>query len=189
MAQLKLANGLTMDLKAKKVKNEDKEVEVVVEDELHLPVPLPRTGIKLEDLPASPSTMNAISAIISYKLLGLNDHDISIALGCTPFQLSALLAGEAYNQAYKQVVESFVRGQENTARDIIARESIMAAKQLVTIASKSRTEGNRLKASESILNRMNIVGNDQGNAMANGLVIKIVKDHSGTEEINIKVGG
>lgn len=189
MTIITLANGTKFDTVSKKRVIEETQEPEVLENVPELPVPAPRVGIKLEDLPANPRIMNGIAAAICYKLLGLNDNDIANALGCTPFQLSGLINDEAYIESYKQVVEAFVRGQEQTARDIIQRESISAAQGLVHIAKKSKKEDTRLKAISSILDRAGVVAStDMGNQSGQGLMIKIVKGDT-KEEINVKFGG
>lgn len=181
---LKLANGEVIDTKSKKVVRDKEEKEE--EYATPLPSPIPKETLRLEDMPASPSMMNAICAVIGYKMMGLRDADICISLNCTQFQLDGILNNEAYTTAYDKVRESFMHGQDTGAREIIASGAISAAQEIVKIATKSRSEGNRLKAADSILNRMNIGGEASG-GMGDTLNIRIMKDTSGGETLDIRV--
>jgi hypothetical protein len=169
-----LADGRKFDT-VKKIALEDmsSDTDNVSED---LPIVSPKSNIRLEDLPAAPKIMNVVCAVASYKILGISDSDICIALGCSPNQLQSILEGDIYDKTYNDILAAFVRGQENSARDILARASMSAANTLVTIASKSKNEQNKLKAAESILNRMNITGDDNHGMAGPGLTIKIIKD-------------
>lgn len=179
---LTLADGSKFDPVAKKIiedktSNSDNELEV-------LPIPKPKTSMRLEDLPASPKVMNATIAVVGYKLLGLPNRDICDALGCSLQQLDDILEGEIYKTTFDNVLTSFVNGQEHSARDIIAKNAMKAANQLATIMSNSKNEANRLKAAESVLNRMNITGTDNNGMGGVGLTIKIIKDTK-SEDITI----
>lgn len=182
---LKLANGEVIDTKTKKVVR-DKEEKEESEHTQALPSPIPKDTLRLEDMPASPSMMNAICAVIGYKMIGLRDADICISLNCTQFQLDGILNNEAYTTAYDKVRESFMHGQDTGAREIIASGAVSAAQEIVKIATRSRSEGNRLKAADSILNRMNI-GGESGGGMGDTLNIRIMKDTSGGDTLDIRV--
>lgn len=177
---IKLADGSLFDpLKKQKVveqveQNEPSDADNTVSEGVL--VPAPKQGIRLEDLAANTKTMNVVCAVISYKLLGLSNGDISLALGCTLQQLENILTSESYDKTYNDVVAAFVKGQENSARDILAKASMSAANTLVAIASKSKNEQNKLKAAESILNRMNITGDENHGMSGPGLTIKIIND-------------
>jgi hypothetical protein len=140
-----------------------------------LPIPAPKGNPRLEDLPAAPKVMNATIAVAGYKILGLPNRDICEALGCSLQQLDDILNGEIYKITHDKMIESFVNGQQQSAKDILANGAIMAAKEVIKIAKNSKNEANRLKAAESVLNRNNIVG-EESNGMGGGLTIKIIND-------------
>ena len=176
---IKLADGSMFDpLKKQKVEqvieNDTSDADNVSEV---LPTIAPKDNVRLEDLPAEPRIMNVVCSVIGYKLLGISNNDICIALGCNHKQLNDILNGEVYDKAYNDVVAAFVKGQENSARDILAKASMSAANTLVAIASKSKNEQNKLKAAEKILNRMNITGDESHGMSGPGLTIKIIKEH------------
>jgi hypothetical protein len=178
---IQLADGRKFDTATKQVVEEAPD-----EYQESLPVPLPKEGVKLEDLPADTRTMNVMCAVASYKLLGINDQDICIAIGCSSQQLEDILHSDIYSEITTDITKAFVRGQENSARDVLAKNAMHAADVLVTTARKGKSESNRLRAAEGILDRMNVTG-DAAHGMAGpGLVIKIVKEHKNTE-INISM--
>lgn len=183
MTVITLSDGRKFNTITKTVEEEQSsEVEQTSGDLL---VPTPVHNMRLEDLPSSPKVMNATCAIIAYKLLGLPNRDICDALGCTINQLEDILNGEVYSNTYSKVIESFTNGQKQNAKDILANGVISAATELVQIAKRSKNEANRLKASESILNRTGIT-EEGGNAMNGGLKIKIIRDAK-TDDITISM--
>jgi hypothetical protein len=170
---IQLQDGSKFDPVSKKVIDEAPSVDNTLGA---LPTPAPRKDTKLEDLPAPPNVMSIVCAIIGYRLLGLNKNDIALALNCSDQQLDEVINGDVYDTSYNQVIEAFIRGQENSARDIIARASLDAAHTIVKIASHSKNETNKLKAAERILNTMNITGDENHGMGGVGLTIKIIKD-------------
>lgn len=179
---IRLANGDVLDPKTKRVTEKEEQEEV---NDANLPVPKPRQELRLEDLPAAPSMMNAVCAIVSYRLMGLTDQDICIALGCSQFQLESIVNHESYETALNKIKDSFVHGQEVTAKEIIANATNDAARELVRIAKSSRNEGNKLKAINSVLDRMNISGENSANS-EDDLMIRVVRG-TDTDDIEIKV--
>lgn len=184
MKTLKLADGREIDLKTRQLVT---HVEPEVVDEPSPAFEPSASEIKLEDLPTTPSQMNVINAVLGYTLIGLPTRDIELALGCSSSQLEAIMSSEAYDRTRKMILEAFVRGQTNTAREILSTGAIDAAQQVVSIAKKSKNEANRLRASENILKVTGVANDDANSMMAQGLVIKIVRDNAPVD-INIKVG-
>jgi hypothetical protein len=186
MTVITLANGQKFDVAAKRTV--EKEAPLVDDSTPELPNPAPRTAVKLEDMPAAPRIMNAVAAVIAYRLLGLPDNDIAKALGCTSYQLSALVNDEAYAESYKHVLEAFHRGQKSSAVEIIQQSSLDAAKRLAKIATTSKNEANALRAIDSILDRTGITAEEANRMPGQGLMIKVVRGDTG-DSIDIKVGG
>jgi hypothetical protein len=174
MTVLRLNDGKMFDTVTKTVL--DDEPEQNEGQDSRLPIPRPHRELRLEDLPTDHKLMNVICAVAGYKLLGLINRDIALAIGCTDDQLQEILEGEMYDKVYNDMIVAFVNGQENTARDILAKNAIHAADTLVTTMRKSRSESNRVKAAESILNRNNIGPDSHHGLSGPGLTIKIVKD-------------
>jgi methyl coenzyme M reductase beta subunit len=121
--------------------------------------------------------MNVMCAVSGYKLLGISDLDICIAIGCTKGQLEDILTSDVYSEITTDIMKAFVRGQENTARDVLAKSAMHAANVLVTTARNGKNEANKLRAAEGILDRMNVTGDAHHGMSGPGLVIKIVKEH------------
>lgn len=187
MTTLQLRDGRSIDLKKKSVVRQDEDEEVQATEPLPSMQPKARVGLKLEDLPAGPKQMNAVCAIIGYRLLGMSDSDIAHALGCTDAQLFSIVNSEAFTKSWQDCIDAFVAGQSATARDLIASSAVQAAQTLVTVMKTSRNEGNKMRAAESVLNRMGISdANAAHDAMGQGLIIKVVRDAPG--DVTIKVG-
>ncbi len=183
MTKITLADGRVLDTVTKKIEEVGlPEAEEVSGSSL---VPKPVHSMRLEDLPSSVKVMNATCAIIGYKLLGLPNRDICDALGCRPDQLDDILNGEIYKSTYDKVIESFLNGQKENAKDILANGVITAATKLVEVVKTSKNEANRIKAAESILNR-NGIADGSGSMGMNGLTIKIIKDTK-SDSIEIKL--
>ena len=173
MTKITLADGRVLDTVTKKIEEVQlPDAEDVSGSSL---VPKPVHPMRLEDLPSTVKVMNATCAIIGYKLLGLPNRDICDALGCRPDQLDDILNGEVYQSTYDKVIASFVNGQKENAKDILADGMLNAASELVKIVKNSKNEANRLKAAESVLNRTGISDGSGSNGMQ-GLTIKIIKD-------------
>ena len=182
MTIITLADGRKFNTVTKTIEEDElPETENVSGSSL---IPSPVNPMRLEDLPSTPKIMNATCAIVSYKLLGLPDRDICDALGCRPDQLDDILNGEVYKTTYDRVIESFLNGQKQNAKDILANGVVQAATELVKIVKNSKNEANRLKAAESVLNR-NGVSDEASNGMSGGLTIKIIKDTKAEISINM----
>lgn len=184
MKKLQLRNGASVDVKTGSVEYKEEEVP---DQPLPQLVAAPRENIKLEDLPSAPKQMNVINAVIGYRLLGCSDADIAYALGCTDDQLFNVVQSEPFVRAYNLCIEAFVAGQTKTAKDVISGASLHAAQTLVDVVKKSKSETNRMRASESILNRLGINEANADHAMSQGLIIKVVKDTQ-VSDITIKIG-
>lgn len=189
MTTFKLRDGRTFDARTKQITGG--ETEQPVEQELVPVQPAvldvqPVKELRLEDLPVDPRQMSVVGAVLSFRLMGLPDRDICEALNCSHEQLNDIIDSEAFTFAKDAIVDSFVNSQKADARAIIGSNAIAAAQSIVTVMRTARKEENRLKAAESILNRVG-VGGDQDNPMSGGLMIKILKDTAATEiSINMK---
>ena len=173
MTLITLADGRKLNTVTKKIEEvELPEAENVSGSSF---VPKPVHQMRLEDLPSSTKIMNATCAIIGYKLLGLPNRDICDALGCNINQLEDILNGEVYKSTYDKIIESFLNGQKENAKDILSNGVITAANELVKIVKNSKNEANRLKAAESVLNR-NGIADGSGSTGMQRLTIKIIKD-------------
>lgn len=187
MKKLKLLNGMEIDPSTRSVVPTNVAEEEDQGETSDLPFSPAPKEMKLEDLPTNPQQMNVICAVLGYSLMGLPAHDIEIALGCSSEQLAAIMGCEAYDRSRKHILESFIRGQTSTAREILSTGAIDAARTVVHIAKKSKSEVNRLKAAENILKSTGVAGEDSNSVMSQGLVIKIIRDQAPVD-INIKVG-
>lgn len=183
--KLTLADGTQFDLSTKQVVKKDEPLPEMEEVSFS---PKPKTEIRLEDLPTNTRMMNVISAIITYRMMGVPDRDIALALGCSEGQLFDIVNSEAFDKSYKMTLDSIVRGQQDSARELISQNAAGAAQQMVRVMRASKSESNRLRAAEGILNRAGISdANSQDGGMGSGLIIKVVRD-TGNPSVEIKVG-
>jgi hypothetical protein len=149
--------------------------------------PKPRTQMRLEDLPAKPGSMNVICAILAYRLLGIPDTDICLALGCDDTTIERITASSAYDESYTEIIKAFASGQKHSARDVLSNGAVTAAKTLVKVMQESKNEAHRLRASENILSRTGITADGEVNEQNGGLRIKIVSATPDTS-VTINVG-
>lgn len=187
MSTIKLRNGISINVKsgnAVPTEPDDLPDDPV---EMNKFEPIPKQGMKLEDLPTDPKKMVAVCAVAGFRLLGIPDNDICIALRCTPLQLHDVSQSEAFITAWALMRDAFVAGQTDNARGVLAQAAIAAASRVTKIARTSKNEANTLRAAEAILNRTGVADASQGaNAMNGGLLIRIVKD-ADTADIQIGV--
>lgn len=181
----RLFNPVTKEVKDPEEDCRDKEVREF--KEIEALKPKPRTQMRLEDLPAKVGTMNVICAIIGYRLLGIPDSDISVALNCELDMLERIIASSAYDESFTEVVKAFVAGQKHSARDVLSSGAISAAHTLVKVMKESKNEAHRLRASENILSRVGITADGETSDHGGGLRIKIVTESPDTK-VNINVG-
>jgi hypothetical protein len=182
MKQMTLADGRTFD-PATKTFSMKGEPDVDSSEPVSF-VPEPARELRLEDLPADPKQMSVVCAVLGFRLVGLPDVDIALALGCSDAQLFDITNSRAFAEAFDMAMSAYMKGQQSAAKDIIAGGAIHAAQTLVKVARSSKNESNKLRASEGILNRVGI--NDANmNSMDGGLVIRVVKDTKTSVEIKV----
>lgn len=186
MSVMKLADGRMINLKTRELVEEESPVAQEVA-QLETFAPKPREQMRLEDLPGDARQMNVVCAVLGYKLLGIPDTDIAIALHCTDEALERVLSSSAYDESYTEVLKAFVAGQKESAREVLSSNAVGAANVLVATMRKSKNENNRVRAAESVLSRVGITADSDANNTQGGLRIKIIND-TGKQDINISLG-
>lgn len=106
----------------------------------------------LSDLPASTREMNIISAVCLYKMYGLSDSDISLALNAEQYQIENVVKSSAYQLMYEAVIKNIIDEDADEVRQIFAAGAKKAAKSIVEL-SKDEDKGIKLKASQDVLDR------------------------------------
>jgi len=136
-----------------------------------------QTRRKLADLPEVPKTMNAISAVISYTLFGLDDNEIAIAVGLTEKQVGLIKMTDAYASMYGTLVQSIMDAEMNDVRDIFRQHSRVAANVMVD-SLHNGGRGDRIAAAKDFLDR---AGHRPADVVEHrmrvegGLVIEVIK--------------
>lgn len=110
------------------------------------------TRRKLSELPVPPATANAISVVISYTLMGLDDDEIAIATGMTVKQIGQIRISQPYAEMQDHVVKTVLDSDMDDVRSILAQGAKKAARKLVS-AVNADEPGVFLRAADSILDR------------------------------------
>lgn len=181
---LTLASGRKIDLATRAVVDDDAPAA-----SLSSFTPVPANGLKLEDLGHDHQTITVVNAVFVYRSIGIPDNDICFALGCTMEQLTDVTSSDAYTSIQERMLSAYVRGQEASARGVLANHSTEAASILVQVMQRSKSEKNKLTAATNVLDRNGIRGQPGDmSSEGEGLVIKVVKDSKVNDSITIKIG-
>lgn len=135
------------------------------------------TRRKVSDLPEVPRTMNAVGAILSYSLFGLDDEEISIAIGVPIEQVGRIKMSDAYTQMYDAVVRTVLDSETDVVRELLAKNAKAAANVMVD-ALAAGTRQDRMAAARDILDRSGHRPADvveHRHRVDGGLVIEYVK--------------
>lgn len=132
---------------------------------------------KLSELPEVPRTMNAIGAILSYTMFGLDDEEIAIATGLSADQIGRIKVSDPYSQMHDAVVRTVLDSETNVVRDLFVKNAKSAA-EVVVRALEEGTRSDRMAAAKDILDRSGHRPSDvveHRHRVDGGLVIEIVK--------------
>lgn len=144
------------------------------------PVIRPQVRRKIGDLPALPKQMNAIGAIFSYVMFGLDDEEIASATGLDVAQVAQIRDSDPYRQLHEAIIRAVLDGQSDTVREMFARNARHAATTMVE-ALQSGTRADRMAAARDILDRSGHRPADvveHRHRMDGGLVIEVVRRDS-----------
>lgn len=132
---------------------------------------------KLSELPEVPRTMNAVGAILSYTLFGLDDEEIAIATGMNVDQVGRIKVSDPYTQMHEAVVRTVLDSETNVVRELFVKNAKNAA-NVVVRAMEEGTRADRMAAARDILDRSGHRPSDvveHRHRMDGGLVIEIVR--------------
>lgn len=135
------------------------------------------TRRKVADLPEVPKTMNAIGAVLSYSLFGLDDEEIAIATGFTVDQVGRIKMSDPYTQMHDAVVRTVLDSETDVVRELLAKNAKNAAHVMVD-ALQSGARSDRMAAAKDILDRSGHRPADvveHRHRVDGGLVIEYVK--------------
>jgi len=135
------------------------------------------TRRKVSDLPEVPKTMNAIGAVLSYTLFGLDDEEIAIATGFTTDQIGRIKVSDPYTSMHEVVVRTILDSETDVVRELLAKNARGAAEVMVdSLQAGSRAD--RMAAAKDILDRSGHRPADvveHRHRVDGGLVIEYVK--------------
>src|SRR5215472_4045336 len=89
------------------------------------------TRRKVSDLPEVPKTMNAIGAVLSYTLFGLDDEEIAIATGFTTDQIGRIKVSDPYTSMHEVVVRTILDSETDVVRELLTKNAKAAATVMV----------------------------------------------------------
>lgn len=107
---------------------------------------------KVGDLPEVPKTMNAVGAILSYTLFGLDDEEIAVATGLSNDQVVRIKMGDAYTQMHEAVVRTVLDSETDVVRELLAKNAKIAANVMVD-SLQAGNRSDRMAAARDILDR------------------------------------
>lgn len=140
----------------------------------------PRIRRKADDLPAAPRQMNAIGAVFSYVMFGLDDDEVSAATGLSVEQVVQIRESDPYRLLHDAVVRTVLDAESDTVRDLLGRNARTAARTMVE-ALQSGSRADRMAAARDVLDRSGHRPADvveHRHRMDGGLVIEVVKRDS-----------
>lgn len=136
-----------------------------------------RTRKSVNDLPDVPKRMNIISVVLSYKMFGLDDEEIAVALGISLDQVVNIQGLDAFKKMREEITESILQRDSDEVRNIFKQHAKRAARKVVTIMEES-DGALGLSAAKDLLDRdghrpADVV--EHRHSMEGGLTIHVVK--------------
>jgi len=96
--------------------------------------------------------MNAVGAVLSYTLFGLDDEEIAIATKLTVEQVGRIKMGDAYTHMHEQIVRTVLDSETDVVRELLAKNAKRAASTMVE-ALDAGNRADRMAAAKDILDR------------------------------------
>ena len=148
---LKLADGTLVYPDGRVEKERSSFVEVPTRSEAVRQVM--KVKKTLLDLPVPPKNANGVGLVVFYRMWGLGNSDIAIALGVTEQQVVAISTSPAYEALYNDVMKRMMErdGEEIAAK--IAAYSHEALEKVVEVVRTSDSEKYALIAAKDLLDR------------------------------------
>lgn len=175
--QHRLADGTVVDVNSGRVVRNTTHIEIPT---VHTAQSLvAATRRKLAELPSIPERMHPIAVVLSYKLFGLVDDEIALALNWPVEQVARIQQMREYADMHEAVVNSIMQGETANVRDLFTKYSRNAAVKMIDMMN-SEDEGVAIAATKDVLDRAGHRPADmiveQRSKMQADLVIKYVKE-------------
>jgi hypothetical protein len=130
----------------------------------------------LKELPAEVGTINGISAVFMYTMLGVGDREIADALGIDVRRVEDVRAHSAYKECFDTVVDTFINKNSDLLAARIAAYSHSALDVVGHLAMHGQKEETQLRASTDLLDRAGVKAKDNAerNSMNNRSELRII---------------
>jgi hypothetical protein len=133
--------------------------------------------------------MNGVAAVFLYTMFGLTEREMCESLKITMSQLMEIKNHAAYQEFFDTVVAEFINANSGLMQARLAAYADGAITSIGTLSQQAKHEGTKLRASESVLDRVGITSKaqqDKSNSLGNELRILIVdgKDRGVELELN-----
>lgn len=136
---------------------------------------------RLTDLPLPPEKMHGLSVILMYKMVGIPDHEIAIAVGLTIPQVNALCMSDAFATMQQMLVDNIMAADGEDIRAMMRKNAVMGVQRMTQLIN-SDNEGIAYAAAKDSLDRDGFRPNDvveHRHKLDGGLTIEIIKkDHT-----------
>ncbi len=175
---LVLGDGTVIDpLTGSVVKDELRQEIIEVPSTSSIIQHTPAISRRLVDLPVSPRQMNAISIVIGYTMLGVNDEMIAQATSIDINVIKNVKESDGYQKVFDEMVRQVVESDKEYVRNLFVSGSKVAAHKVLTLV-ESPNEATAITAAKDILDRgghrpVDVV--DHHHMVAGSLRIEIVK--------------
>jgi hypothetical protein len=142
----------------------------------------------LRDLPAPIPVMHGVAAVFMYTILGIGDREVAGCLKCSVEDVKGLREHPAYNELFEAVSRAFIDSNSDLIHARIAAMGHAALTSVAQIAINGQKEGDKLKASQDLLNRGGHVAEHmkQANSGMTALRILVV---DGSKSLGVEVNG
>lgn len=150
--------------------------------------PTTRRGIR--ELPAPIPIMNAIGAVFLYSMMGLGDREICDALKITQSQLVEIRNHDGYGFYFNIVLGEFINANSGLLQSRLAGYADAAITTVGTLAKEAKHESTKLKAADSILDRVGMSSKEQKqNAGMSANELRIVIVDSNQRGVELELNG
>lgn len=142
-----------------------------------------------KDLPAPTRSMNAIGVVFMYTMLGVADTEIASVLNITIPQIKEIKSSDAYSKTFEMMMHAFIDANSDVLQSRIAAMAHGALSTVASLASNSKIEGVKLKASIDLLDRAGTKKADQvkNNGMSMGQLRIVVTTPSKDTSIDVEI--
>jgi hypothetical protein len=134
-----------------------------------------RTRRSIIDLPAAPKEMNAISAVVAYKMYGLSDPDISIATSIPIEQVENMQMLDAFDEMWNAAVQNIIHSDSDNIEDMIHQSARNAVNRITHVNNNAQDPFAIIASSKDLLDRHERSKERRETQENNSLRIEIIK--------------